>query len=91
MNLSKVPFRVVVSLQPDEHGHGKVILGVMGGRVNVGEVGMAYRLDGWGMICMCCVLNGLRASDLTHAALAKLERLGAKFKQDTGYPALRPQ
>ena len=85
--LSKVPFRDVVALQPDEHGHGKQILGVMGKCVNVGEVGMAYGLDGWMVICMCCVLNGLSASDVTGAELTNLERLAAEFKQGTGYTA----
>ena len=85
--LSKVSFRDVFSLQPDEHGHGKQILDVMGDCVNVGEVGMAYGLDGWMVICMCCVLNGLSASDISDAELANLERLAAEFKQGTGYTA----
>ena len=78
--LSKVSFRDVVALQPDEHGHGKQILDVMGDCVTVGEVGMAYGLDGWMVICMCCVLNGLSASDISDAELANLERLAAEFK-----------
>ena len=85
--LSKVSFKGVVSLQPDEHGHGKQILDVMGDCVTVGEVGMAYGLDGWMVICMCCVLNGLSASDISDAELANLERLAAEFKQGTGYTA----
>ena len=78
--LSNVPFRDVVALQPDEHKHGEQILGVMGNCVGVGEVGMAYGLDGWMVICFCCVLNGLSASDLSDAKLANLERLAAEFK-----------
>ena len=55
--------------------------------MNVGEVGMAYGLDGWMVICMCCVLNGLSASDISDAELANLERLAAEFKQGIGYTA----
>ena len=85
--LSKVSFRDVVALQPDEHEHGKQILRVMGDDVSVGEVGMAYGLDGWLVICMCCVLKSLSASDLSDAKLAHLERLASEFKQVTGFTA----
>ena len=85
--LSKVSFRDVVSLQPDEHKHGKQILRVMGNNVSVGEVGMAYGLDGWMVICFCCVLKDLSASDLPDTKLAHLERLASDFKQSTGFTA----
>ena len=85
--LSHTPFTDVVDMQPNKNGHGDDILRVMRGGITVSEVGDAYQIDGWMVICMLCILKGLSAEDLDTAALLKLEKYARSFKKDTGFHA----
>ena len=85
--LSQTPFSSVVDMQPDRNGHGGEILRVMGGGVTVSQVGAAYGVDGWVVICMLCILKALPVTDLGPSALMKLERFARTFKKDTGFHA----
>ena len=85
--LSQTPFSSVVNMQPDRNGHGGEMLRVMGGGVTVSQVGAAYGVDGWVVICMLCILKALSVTDLGPSALMKLERFARTFKKDTGFHA----
>ena len=85
--LSHTPFTDVVDMQPNKNGHGDDILRVIREGVTMSEVGDAYQIDGWMVICMLCILKGLSAEDLDTAALLKLEKYARSFKKDTGFHA----
>jgi hypothetical protein len=85
--LSSTPFDSVVDMQPNRNKDGEKILEIMGAGVTVGEVGDAYRIDGWMVICMLCILKHLSNTDLTQKKLAKLQSWSASFLADSGFHA----
>ena len=84
--LSATPFVDVLKVHPDKLGNGEKVLKAMGRGVTVREVGDAYGIDGWMVVCYCCCLATLTSKDVQRGE-ALLKEYAAEFLLDTGFAA----
>ena len=84
--LSSVLWADVVAVHPDQHGHGQKNSKVMGASATVADVGLAYGVSGWLVICMTCCLSALNKREVEQG-LETLKEFAGAFSQDSGIPA----